>query len=152
MPKITFIKNVDDEIIYPKTHENAILTEDGLTISSKLQSIHELLNHKSDSYHTHDYSSLSNIPTGFIANGGNSDTVSGKSVNDSKTGTGYLWTSNKISTELGNLNASIQSKAAVYIGSTEPIIETLWIDISNNVLKYKVNGSWKILGTELKYT
>lgn len=38
-PKITFIKNIDDEIIYPKTHEDAVLTADGSTLTRELQNI-----------------------------------------------------------------------------------------------------------------
>lgn len=152
MPKITFIKNVDDEIIYPKTHENAILTEDGLTLSSKIQSIHDLLDHKADTYHTHDYSTLVNIPAGFIADGGDSDTVSGRSIDDTKTSVAYLWTSNKISNELNKVNTLAQGKTYIPIGPSEPIGEVFWLDTTNNVLKYKVNGSWIILGTELKYS
>ena len=152
MPKITFIKNVDDEIIYPKTHEDAILTADGLSLSSKIQSIFDLMNHKSENGHTHDYSTLTGIPGGFYADGGNSDTVDGRSVNDTKTGISYLWTSDKIATEFNKINTSIAGKSFIYTGATEPLSELFWIDTANNVFKYKVSGNWIVLGNELKYT
>jgi hypothetical protein len=152
VPKITFIKNVDDEIIYPKTHEDAILTSDGVSISQKISDIYVELNDKANANHVHDYNTLINIPQGFIANGGNSDTVSGRSVDDTKTGTSYLWTSQKITTLLNTVNANISAKASIAVGPSEPLIETFWIDTSNNLFKYKVSGSWVTLGTELKYT
>ena len=151
MPKITFIKNVDDEIIYPKTHEDAILTTDGLSISSKIQKIYDLMNHKSDDNHTHDYSTLTGVPTGFTADGGNADTVGGRAVNDLKTGSSYLWTSSKIANELSVINTAIASKSFINISAAEPLSDILWIDTANNVLKYKQSGNWVILGNDLKF-
>lgn len=151
MPKITFIKNVDDEIIYPKTHEDAILTADGISISTKIQTLTDLLNDKAESNHTHDYSTLTNIPTGFTANGGNADTVGGRSVDDSKTGLSYLWTSTKISTEISKINTTISSQTAIAISDTEPVGALVWIDSFNNVLKYKVGTTWITLGTDLTF-
>lgn len=50
--------------------------------------------------HIHDYNSLTNKPTSMPANGGNSNTVGGKTVNDSGTTTDFLWTAAKIIAEL----------------------------------------------------
>lgn len=151
MPKITFIKNIDDEIIYPKTHEDAILTEDGLSISTKIQNMSSLIDQKSDDGHTHAFSSLTGMPSGFLADGGDSDTVGGRAVDDTKLGIPYLWTSAKINSELNKLNTTIGTKTYISVGDTEPMGETMWLDTLNNVLKYKINGNWIILGTELKY-
>lgn len=45
---------------------------------------------------THSASMITGLPTSLPANGGNSDTVGGKSVNDNQAGTAYLWTAGKI--------------------------------------------------------
>ena len=45
---------------------------------------------------THPASMITGLPTKLPANGGNSDTVGGKAVNDEGTGTAYLWTAGKI--------------------------------------------------------
>jgi hypothetical protein len=166
VPKIVFIKNVDDEIIYPKTHEDAILTKDGLSISAKIQSLSNALANKSNDGHTHDYATLTGIPTSFKANGGNADTIANKVVDDTKLGSGYLWTSQKIFNELSKIaisgggtssggstgGSTGTGGASIYTGATEPATEILWIDTANNVFKYKVNGSWITLGTDLKYS
>lgn len=151
MPKITFIKNVDDEIIYPKTHEDAILTTDGISISTKIQTLSDLLNDKADSIHTHDYSTITNIPTSLPADGGNADTVNSRSVDDTKLGLSYLWTSTKISNELAKINTAVSSQTTVAISDTEPTGASIWIDSFNNVLKYKVGTTWITLGTEFTF-
>lgn len=151
MPKITFIKNVDNEIIYPKTHEDAILTADGITISLKIQTLTDLLNNKADENHSHDFSSLTNIPPGFTADGGNADTVGNRSVDDTKTGLSYLWTSTKISNELAKINTAMSTSAGIVTSDTEPVGATIWIDSVNNVLKYKLGLNWVTLGSDFTF-
>jgi hypothetical protein len=168
VPKITFIKNVEDEIIYPKTHEDAIITSDGISFSTKIQKITDILNNKAESNHTHDYDTLKNLPTTMPANGGNSDTVDGKSVDDTKTSTSYLWTSTKISTELDKISSktdeisnelantnnivnTISLMNAVVISDTEPTSASIWIDSVKNILKYKVGTQWVTLDTNLTF-
>ena len=96
MPKITFIKNIDDEIIYPKTHINAILTDTGTTIPEKFEILQNHIDEKSDNGHKHYYHDLLETPSSLPADGGNSDTVCHKTVNDNDLGSNILWTSKKI--------------------------------------------------------
>lgn len=150
MPKITYIKNVDNEIIYPKTHEDAILTEDGYSISEKIQIIKKELSNKSNNGHNHDFSSLLNIPNGFKANGGNSDTVCNKNVNDGIISINSLWTSKKINDEISKINNIAESKSNISIGNIEPKDSNLWVDTDEKILKYKLNDKWEIAESDIK--
>lgn len=147
MPKITFIKNIDNEIIYPKTHEDAILTKDGYSIPEKFESVKKSISKKADEDHVHYYDDLLGIPPTFIAEGGNADTVNNRSVHDDRVGEDYLWTSQKVKTELDSvtntLTNSINSKTYIEISPTAPSEAQVWIDTSNNVIKYKNDdGQW----------
>ena len=56
MPKIEYVINADMERIYPKTHEDAILTTDGYTLRQKFEMINEALGNKANVDHKHDFS------------------------------------------------------------------------------------------------
>jgi hypothetical protein len=156
MPKITFIKNIDEEIIYPKTHIDAILTDDGLSINEKFDNITKLVDAKADSDHKHDYNTLTNKPTSLPANGGNCDTIDNKTVDDSIVSQDSLWTSEKTYQVIqeyvddkigsgGGGGGSSEEVKELYIGPTKPVDVTdtkAWIDTNNNVMKYYYNGNW----------
>ena len=168
MPKITFIRNIDDEIIYPKTNMDAILTDDGKTLSYKLKQMKTIIDNKAESYHLHSYNDLLDKPTSLIANGGNSDTVCNKTVDDTTISIDNLWTSNETNkvinkkyNELINEINKINKKhndlinkvgpSLIAIEETEPSDALVWINPVTNVLKYKYSNTWHNLTYDIKF-
>lgn len=155
MPKITFITNIDDEIIYPKTHIDAILSDDGYTLPEKFENLKTKIDEKSDNGHKHSYNDLLDKPNSFEADGGNCDTINNKTVNDSKLGTEYLWTSQRIYDEIikqcNKIQGNVSDTVRIPISETAPENSTIWIDSVNNVLKYKVNDNWKNLTFNISF-
>ena len=168
MPKITFIRNIDDEIIYPKTNMDAILTDDGKTLSYKFKQLISVIDNKAESDHVHSYNDLLDKPTSLIANGGNSDTVCNKTVDDTTISIDNLWTSNETNkvinkkyNDLMNEIDKIDKKhndlinkvgpSLIAIKETEPSDALIWINPVTNVLKYKYSNTWHNLTYDIKF-
>lgn len=158
MAKIEFIKNKDEEIVYPKTHENAVLTADGLSLAEKFENIRLSLEDKADKNHTHPISEISNFPTVLPADGGDADSVGGKTPNDFSDPDKYtLWSSEKTKSEIEKAKTEAEEKIKklelISIGSTTPTkTETLlWIDTSSSIplLKFKLGEEWKLAGSNI---
>lgn len=151
MPKIEFVRNRDNEIVYPKTHEDAIMTSDGYTIEQKFDFIKQDLENKADADHKHSFSDLKNIPSGFKADGGNADSVQYCQVDDTGISTNKLWTSKKIDSELNKIRNAL-NHSDIFIGVTEPDNALIWINPAVGVLKYRVGDSWAILSGQLSFS
>lgn len=87
----TYIKNYQKNTIYPYTHSDAVYTDEleKTTLTDSLNDIHEKLKNASESsqsdWNETDSASNSyilNKPRSLPANGGNADTLSGRSVNE----------------------------------------------------------------------
>ncbi|WP_321994837.1 hypothetical protein [Clostridium butyricum] len=61
-------------------HDDRYYTES--EINSKITTINNIINGKANSYHTHTKSNITDFPTSLPANGGNADTIGGKSSKD----------------------------------------------------------------------
>ena len=149
MAKIEYVINANMERIYPKTHEDAILTTDGYTLKQKFAMIYEALNNKANIDHKHDFSDLKNIPDSFPCKGGDADTVMGRNVDDTIITEDNLWTANHIHNLLQQLNDKILDFSdIVYYGINEPPTDDpykkyfLWINPTTGIVKYYYNNSW----------
>lgn len=155
MPKIEFIRNINNELIYPKTHEDAIVTIDGYKLSQKFDSINESLRNKSESDHKHYYSELLEKPDAFKADGGNADTIQGKNVDDTKTTVNNLWTSKKIDTELQLLKQQISNaNESIYTGVSAPENNNavIWINPADGTVKHKTaSGIWENINSSITF-
>ena len=155
MPKIEFIRNINNELIYPKTHEDAIVTIDGYKLSQKFDSINESLRNKSESDHKHYYSELLEKPDTFKAEGGNADTIQGKNVDDTKTTVNNLWTSKKIDTELQLLKQQISNaNESIYTGVSAPENNNavIWINPADGTVKHKTaSGIWENINSSITF-
>lgn len=161
MAKITAIKNTNNEIIYPKTHEDAVLTDDGFSISTKFAQMNTLISQKAEASHTHTYDSLSGLPTALPASGGNADTVGNRRVNDDREDTTCIWTGYKILKTINDKIAAISATdidfditAFIKIANTAPDItgtEIFWIESNTGLLYYKDNSIWKPIQSEITF-
>lgn len=150
MPKIEFVRNKDNEIVFPKTHENAILTDDGYSIEQKFDFIKQSLGNKADTDHKHNFSDLTNIPSSFKADGGNADSVGNCTIDDTMISINKLWTSKKINNELSKLK-KLCEKSDIYIGVSEPDDAKIWINPEVGILRYKVKDLWVVFNGQLTF-
>ena len=149
MPKIEYVINADLERIYPKTHEDAILTTDGYTLKQKFAMINDVLSNKANVDHKHDFSDLKNVPEFFPCKGGDADTVMGRDVDDSKTTADNLWTALHINNLLTSIqNQMIDYDDIIYYGITEPPSTDpdkyyfMWLDPTTKIVRYRYNDQW----------